>query len=93
MDMELAMSFVFVLMLLLIIMGTIVTYPITRKLGAYLEQSVKERAALAASQTPKRLESPLPDDQLSIIAALEDEVSRLSERQAFLEQIVESKDR
>ncbi|HUG40405.1 MAG TPA: hypothetical protein VMM12_07965 [Longimicrobiales bacterium] len=76
---------IFTLVLVVIIGGIILMYPLTRRLGQLMEQRLAERTGGAAGSEVGELRSA--------VRSLEAEVERLGERQRFLEGLVESGDR
>ena len=85
MDINQIASFVFVLMLVSIVFGSILVFPIMRKLAALLEQKLQNR---------------LPDDVLvrelrnvgASLQMLQHQVAQLSERQAHVESLLPDRD-
>ncbi|HET9983209.1 MAG TPA: hypothetical protein VFQ38_06470 [Longimicrobiales bacterium] len=77
---------IFTLILVVLIGGIIVLFPITKRLGLLLESKLQERGkppALAPADTARLLEA---------VAALEAEVRRLAERQEFTERLVSGRE-
>jgi hypothetical protein len=72
----------FTLLLTLIIVGAILTFPITRRLAAALELWVSEKRQGSLQSTDARA---LRDS----IATLAERMERLEDRQLFLEELVE----
>ena len=74
---------VFSLLTILLIGGFILLFPVARQLGKYLEAKIEERTEWGG----------LPEESLdelqSAVQGLEREVARLSERQVFLERLLE----
>lgn len=72
----------FSLLMVLIIGGFILLFPLSRRLGQLLEMRLEERR-----------EGSLPPEDVAVlletIQALQDEVERLAERQAFTERLLE----
>ncbi len=89
MDMDLVVIFGFVLAVVIVAMGGFVLYPIARKLGTFLEHVGQERSANALAE--KRAESlPASFDALpETMDRLEAEMRELTERQAFVERLLE----
>jgi len=85
MDLLPIISMLFVLILVGMILGSILLYPIIRRLGALLEQ---------------RLQNRLPDDVMvrelrnlaSAIHSVQHQVGQLSERQAHIEALLPDRD-
>lgn len=78
---------VFSLLCLVVIGGIILMYPLTRRLGQLMEQRLEERKAGGglAELDPSELL-----DLQTALHSLEGEVARLSERQRFVERLLES---
>ncbi len=90
MDMDLVVVFSFVALLALIITTGIIVFPISRKLGLFLEQAAKERANRIAGGQPA-IATPVADQLIQLMSGLEEQVGRLAERQAFTERLLEEK--
>lgn len=102
MDMDLIVIFSFVVMVVLIITAGVVLFPISRKLGRYLEEAAIERreARLAGfnphmhGQGPAQQPQPqalqaAPPELLETLSRLEDQLGNVADRQAFVEQLLE----
>ncbi len=90
MDMDLVVIFAFVSTIVLIITGGIVLFPISRKLGYFLEQATRERADRLASGVKEALPGPAANDRLlQTLSDLQDQVGQIAERQGFTEQLLE----
>ncbi len=84
MDPVIPAAMVFVLLIILMIGGTVLLYPLSRQLGRYLENRLREG------------EPPGPADAdiaalHDAIRALEAEVSALADRQSFTESLLDSR--
>ena len=68
------------------IIGGVLLFPTTRRLGRYLEVLIEEKRAkgVGMGKHVERLERELKDTQ--------DELARLAERQAFMEAMLEKRD-
>ena len=90
MDMDLVVIFAFVSMVVLIVTGGVVLFPISRRLGYFLEQATRERADRLAGGVREALSGPAANDRLlRALSELQDQVAQLAERQAFTEQLLE----
>ena len=81
MDPFFLMVFTFVLLMTLLVGGFIVIFPLSRRLGAYLEMQIERRRD--RPEDAQRLE-----ELQQAIRELGDEVGRLRERQAFTEALL-----
>ncbi len=74
---------VFSLLIVLVIGGFILLFPLSKRLGQLLEMRLEERR-----------EGVLPPEDVAVlletVQTLQDEVERLAERQAFTERLLES---
>lgn len=77
----------FSLLVVLIIAGSILTFPIMRRLGKLLEMRIEERRQ--DGPQAGRLESAELDALREIVEGLQTDVDRLAERQAFAERLLE----
>jgi hypothetical protein len=78
-------SMLFTLVLAAMVGGFILLFPISRRLGAYLEQRLEGRLGGDGSAAERR--------QLeSAVRSLQREIERLSERQAFTEALLSDRD-
>ena len=95
MDMDLIVIFTFVFMVVLTITAGVVLWPISRKLGVYLEEAAIERreARLTGNQpaAPQQMLPAAPPELLETLSRLEDQMSAVADRQAFVEQLLEEK--
>ena len=94
MDMNLIVVFGFVATVVLIVTMGIVLFPISRKLGHFLEEAAKERAeriANRATGTQQALPSPVEQQLVHLLGSLEEQVSHLAERQEFTERLLEER--
>ncbi len=91
MDMDLVLIFSFVSTVVLIITMGVVLFPITRKLGHFLEQTAKDRAARLTGDQPVSIAPPVADQLVELMNSLESQVSYLTERQAFTERLLEER--
>lgn len=82
MDPVVAAGMIFSLIVLMLIGGFILLYPITRQLGAYLERR------MLADDDPRRLEEHL-HTLMREVEGLRDEVGRIAEKQEFTERLLE----
>lgn len=90
MDMDLVVIFAFISTIVLIITGGVVLFPISRKLGYFLEQATRERADRLPGGAKEALPGPAANDRLvRTLSDLQDQVGQLAERQAFTEQLLE----
>jgi hypothetical protein len=81
-DYDMLIGTIFVLLLTMIIGGVILLYPLTRKLGQLLEFKMQERRPAGAAE-------PAALDELSArLAALEEQLGLLSERQHFVDELL-----
>lgn len=76
----------FTLILTVLVGGFILLYPVSKRLGAFLESRLHDRIPQPAPTTPAELES-----LRNSVASLQAEVQRLSERQDFMEQLASGK--
>lgn len=76
----------FTLVLTALVGGFILVYPVSRRLGAFLEAKLQDRLPQPAPSKPAELES-----LRSSLSSLQAEVQRLAERQDFMEQLVAGK--
>lgn len=83
MDITAIAGMVFSLLVILVIGGLIVLFPISRRLGKFLEIRIDERMEWDA--LPKDAINELMD----VVEGLQDEVARLTERQRFVERLLE----
>ena len=95
MDMDLVVIFSFVVMVVLIVTAGVVLWPISRKLGVYLEEAAIERRAARLSGAPQSSQPhalpAAPPELLEMLSRLEDQMSAVADRQAFVEQLLEEK--
>ena len=75
----------FTLVLTALVGGFILVYPVSRRLGAFLEAKLHDRLPPAPGNTAE-LEALRKS-----VSALQAEVQRLNERQEFMEQLVSGK--
>lgn len=81
MDPFMVLVFTFILLMVLLVGGFILAYPLTRRLGAYLERLVERpRDASEPDAEVERLRQE--------VDALRREVSRLAERQEFTDALL-----
>ncbi|MGK7313134.1 MAG: hypothetical protein ACN0LA_12920 [Candidatus Longimicrobiales bacterium M2_2A_002] len=73
----------FSLLMVLVIGGLILLFPISRRLGKFLEIRIDER--MEWDTLPKEAFNEL----MSVVEELQNEVQRLSERQQFVERLLE----
>ena len=73
----------FSLLMVLIIGGLILLFPISRRLGKFLEVRIEER--MEWDTLPKEAFNELMD----VVEELQNEVQRLSDRQQFMERLLE----
>ena len=90
-NMDLIIIFSFISLVILIITTGIILFPISRKLGLFLEQAAKDRANRLASGQPASISSPVSDQLVQLMSSLESQVGHLAERQAFTERLLEGK--
>ena len=83
MDPEAIAGMVFTLILISMIGGFILIAPLTKRLGALLEQKVQNQGASRDPQAAREI-AQLREQ----LAALEQQVTRLKDRQDFSEQLV-----
>lgn len=76
---------VFILLVLMLIGGFILLLPLTRRLGAYLEQRLEQGKAGATNPEIRQLRAA--------VGALQAEIERLAERQEFTESLLASPSR
>jgi hypothetical protein len=81
-DYDMLMGTVFVLLLAMIIGGTFLLYPVSRKLGALLDANTQEKKAASGSR-PKEIE-----EILTRLSAVELQIQSSAERQEFLERLL-----
>ncbi len=91
MDMDLVVTFAFVATIVLIIVAGIVSFPIARKLGHFLEEAARERAETRLKGGTGRMLAAAPPDLAETLARLEDQLERIETRQAFVERLVEER--
>jgi len=91
MDSDLLIIFGFVALIVLIVMTSVILYPISQKLALFLEQAAKERANRIADGRPASLSPPVSDQLVQLMTNLESQVGELAERQAFTERLLEGK--
>lgn len=81
---------IFSLLLVLIIGGFILLFPLSRRLGQLLEIRMEERRqSLAAGGAPAELAKQL-ETTLAALESLRGEVASLSARQQFVERLLEA---
>jgi len=90
MDMDLVVIFSFVSTLVLIITMGVVLFPISRKLGHFLEQAARDKASRLAGDRPA-ISPPVADQLVQLMSNLEAQVSQLAEQQAFTERLLEER--
>jgi hypothetical protein len=73
----------FSLLMVLVVGGLILLFPISRRLGKFLELRIDERMEWDA------LPKEAFDELVGAVETLQHEVSRLSERQQFVERLLE----
>jgi hypothetical protein len=78
-------SMLFTLVLAAMVGGFILLFPISRRLGAYLEQRLEGRLGGDGSAAERR-------ELESAVRSLQREIERLSERQAFTEALLSDRD-
>jgi Tfp pilus assembly protein PilO len=75
---------IFSLLMVLVIGGFILLYPLSKRLGKLIELRLEERRAGSA----------LPEEQLQVladvVAGLQEQLERIEERQAFTERLLET---
>lgn len=79
---------IFTLMLAIVVGGFILLFPLSRRLGALLEERIQERrrpVVAAPTEEIRRL--------TEVVDRLEEEVRRLSERQDFAEQLLQAREK
>jgi hypothetical protein len=83
MDPVIIPSMIFTIAVIMLIGGFVTLFPVTRRLGAFLESKLRDKQ-------PPEAASPLPDFArlLDAIQGLESEVRRLNERQEFTERLL-----
>lgn len=93
MNMDLVIIFGFVATIVFIITAGIVLFPIGRKLGFFLEQAARERAErrLGPTEATPQLPPGGYEELIHALGSLETRVEQLAERQAFGEQLMESR--
>jgi hypothetical protein len=84
MDPNALAGMIFVLILVVLVGGGILLYPLSRRLGALLESRIENEMQPGGSELGELRE---------LVAALAEQVERLSDRQAFTEQVLESRSR
>jgi hypothetical protein len=72
----------FTLILTVVVGGFILLYPVSRRLGAFLESRLHDRIP-----QPAPTSAPELDALRNSVASLQAEVQRLAERQDFMEQL------
>jgi len=82
MDPLITASMIFTLIVLAMLGGFILLFPITRRLGQFLEYRMSEKGRLQEREEMERL--------LAAVHALRDDVARLAERQDFTERLLEA---
>jgi hypothetical protein len=82
MDPVILAGMIFSIVVLLLIGGFILVFPLTRQLGAYLEKRMLNEGPLEDADARTQ-------DLARAVEALRDEVARLSERQDFTERLLE----
>ena len=96
MNMDLVVVFGFVATVVLIVTMGIVLFPISRKLGHFLEEAARERAERIASRATgaqQALPSQVEQQLVNLMGSLEQQVSQLAERQEFTEKLLEERQR
>ncbi|MCG8469367.1 MAG: hypothetical protein MJB57_14370 [Gemmatimonadetes bacterium] len=91
MDMDLVVVLGFVLLVTITVTGGIVLFPISRKLGLFLEQAAKERADRLAARATGSPSSDVTEQLIQLMNNLESQVGHLTERQAFTERLLETR--
>lgn len=78
---------IFTLLLALVIGGFILMFPLSRRLGELMEQQLKDRREGAVGPGAEVMEGL--EDVRAAVRALEAQVVRMADRQAFLERLLE----
>lgn len=81
MDPVIIPSMIFTIAVIMLIGGFVTLFPVTRRLGAFLESKLREKE-------PPATQSPDLARLLDAIQGLESEVRRLNERQEFTERLL-----
>jgi len=93
--MDLVVIFTFVAMVVLIITAGVVLWPISRKLGVYLEEAAIERRESRLSgakpMTHQQALPAAPQELLDTLSRMESQMSAVADRQAFVEELLERK--
>lgn len=86
-------SMIFVLILITLIGGFIVTFPILRRLGGLMEESIRERreSRLESGQLGELL-GEIADNR-GAVEAIERQIGLLGERQEFMENLLSHRGR
>ena len=70
----------------------VILFPISRKLGFFLEQAAKERAERLARGVQAELPDPTSQRQLvEALTSIESQMGQLAERQTFTERLLEER--
>lgn len=85
MDPVIPAGMIFVLLIILMIGGMVLLFPLTRQLGRYLENRLRE------GEAPSRTDDAELAALRDAIRALEAEVASLADRQAFAESLLDSR--
>lgn len=93
MDPLITASMIFTLVMVVIIGTFIVSFPLLRRLGGLLEESIRERRDARLQQGDLSGLRRELDDLSSAVQALERQVELLGERQEFVEEILERPER
>ncbi len=97
--MDLIVIFSFVVMIVLIITAGVVLYPISRKLGRYLEEAAIERrearlsghSSHAPQQHQQQAIAAPPPQFMEMLSRLETQLEGVADRQEFVERLLEEK--
>lgn len=84
MDEMVVLSMIFTLIMVTLIGGFILLFPVTRRLGAYLERRIEEGSGAKDREALEGIHRALHD--------LRDQVEDLTDRQEFVEKLVEGRE-
>lgn len=93
---ELIVIFSFISIIVLIITTGVTLFPITKKLGVYLEEAAferRERRLSGGSREPQGTYAlqAAPPELMETLARVEQQIASMADRQAFVEELIEGR--
>lgn len=89
-DPFIAMSMAFTLILILLIGGFVLAFPLVRRLGGLMEEWIRERRTVRAEQAQLTQLGAAISSLREEVSSLERRLELVSERQAFTERLLEA---